>query len=119
MIGKNDVLVRLITVLLNLNSRHEKRHRRISRGWIFILLIQCQIFDLYAGIYGSYFSSYSCRWLHFFRGFVRFVPLYDMPNAFGYVVGHGRPKKILEMEEKVLRSQLHCPGIRNVLLSSA
>ena len=37
----------------NLNSRHEKRHRRISRGWIFILLIQCQIFDLYAGIYGT------------------------------------------------------------------
>ena len=39
--------------MLNLNSRHEKRHRRISRGWIFILKIQCQIFDLYAGIYGN------------------------------------------------------------------
>ena len=29
---------------------YEKRHRRISRGWIFELEVKCQIFDLYAGI---------------------------------------------------------------------
>ena len=40
------------TVLLNLNSLHEKRHRRISRGWIFILKIRSlriigRTFDFY------------------------------------------------------------------------
>ena len=55
------------TVLLNLNSRHEKRHRRINRGWIFILKIQCQIFDLYAGIYGKKKINKTYHRLQFFK----------------------------------------------------